>query len=68
MSIQDYIIFIIVGITVASILYRTFRKKKNGFSCDSCSADCQLRSLKKKDKNECKKKDKNERKVFQYFL
>lgn len=68
MSIQDYIIFIIVGITVAYILYRTFRKKGNGFSCDSCSADCQLRYLKKKNKKECRKKDKIGRKVFQYFL
>ncbi len=68
MTIQDYIIFVIVGITVAIIIYRTFIKKNRGCSCDSCSADCQLRNLKQKNKGDCRKMNKNQRKVSQYSL
>ena len=46
MSLQEIIVFALVLLSVAWVVYKKFFKRTRG--CDSCTADCQLRDLKKR--------------------
>jgi hypothetical protein len=47
-GIQEIIVFAFVLLSVVWVVYRMFKKRKDGRCCDSCTADCQLRNLKKR--------------------
>lgn len=55
MGIQEIIVFALVVLCVAWVIYRRFIKKKGGCGCDSCTADCQLRGLMQQKRGDCSK-------------
>jgi hypothetical protein len=59
MSLQEIIVFVIVLLAVAWIVYKRFIKKKGGCGCDTCTADCKMRDLVRQKRQDCPKCNKN---------
>lgn len=63
MTYQEIIVFVLVLLSVAWIVYRRFIKKKRGCSCDTCTADCKIRDLVRQKQQICDKCNKKRIKV-----